>query len=146
MKRHPCGHIGYLEGNRCKECYNTYMRIYLAKRYSDRRQMAIEMLGSRCVQCESVEDLEFDHIDRSQKSFDVSRIWLGRFDRLKQEIEKCQLLCSSCHQEKTSHEMGVPHGGGVKGKRLCKCDLCKAKAREYAKKLKYSAKLKRRCG
>lgn len=93
---------------------------------------AKDYLGGRCIKCGSVKNLQFDHIDRATKEFDVSRMFRNRARKdLISELNKCQLLCKPCHDEKTSREMGVDHGGGLSGKRNCKCALCKARKNEY---------------
>lgn len=42
--------------------------------------------------------LTFDHIDPSQKKYDISKM-IGRYSikTLKKEIEKCRTLCCNCH-------------------------------------------------
>ena len=135
-----------------KDKNNEYMRPYQLERYHTRRASFIEYLGGSCVRCSTNEDLEFDHIDRSSKSFNVSkRMTSMNYEELKLEVDKCQLLCKDCHLEK-SREAGdlkdVGHGGGNSGKRNCKCEPCKLKKAEYmkSKKAQYQAarNLKRR--
>lgn len=94
------------------------------------------MLGGKCVQCGSSEELEFDHTDPSTKEFTISVMWSLAFDnqKLVDELKKVQLLCKTCHKVKSNRE--VPHGGGKYGKRYCKCELCKLKRREYMKTYK----------
>ena len=58
-----------------------------------------------CAVCGDTAFLEWDHIDRSTKSYTVggmpgkdcpmSKIWT--------EIKKCQRLCKSCHHDKGEH-------------------------------------------
>lgn len=107
------------------------MRNYLAERYARRRQMAIDFLGGACVKCGALEDLEIDHIDRSKKSINISKVILASDKKLFAELVKCQVLCEEHHDVKTSHERSVPHGGGVKGRRNCSCELCREAARKY---------------
>ena len=105
------------------------------------RSWAIELLGGRCVDCGTMIELDFDHIDSSTKSFDIS---VGIRDgysraRLQMELLKCQLLCNPCHIEKSIEYMDgrrVEHGGGRRGKRNCKCDPCRLKYNEYMRELK----------
>lgn len=42
--------------------------------------------------------LEFHHINREEKFFDISRRLNYSHDRVKREIKKCELLCSGCHK------------------------------------------------
>jgi len=115
-----------------KERHAAYMRTYYAKRRSD----WIESQGGKCVICGSVKDLEVDHVDRTQKEIQVGRLWTRRKEVRDAELAKCQVLCADCHQMKTGQELGVPHGGGVCGKRGCKCEPCRLKKNQYLKLLK----------
>lgn len=62
-----------LRKNTTREDYNEYYREYMRKYYHDRRKDAIEYLGGKCVLCGSVENLQFDHIDRSTKKYELSK-------------------------------------------------------------------------
>lgn len=116
------------------DAYNAYMRTYLRRRYAERRSWAIAQLGGVCCRCGSTEDLELDHINRSEKLFEVSlAVYKRRLDdpELLAELRKCQVLCTRCHTKKSVAERSVEHGGGLSGKRNCKCELCRAKMRQY---------------
>lgn len=126
-----CGSSSRNNDGKCVPCYNAYMKGYLAKRYQARRDAAIVTLGGECISCGGISDLQFDHQDRGLKSFSMAKIWLGKQDRLQAELAKCQLLCSACHLIKTVDERSVPHGGGKKGRRNCKCDPCRERNRQY---------------
>ena len=71
-----------------------------------RREAILEMLGGKCVRCGAEgDDLHIDHIDPRTKSFDVARA-LERSDGvIRAEIQKCQLLCPSCHRVKTMEDL-----------------------------------------
>lgn len=72
------------------------------KRYIERRRRrALDLLGGRCANCGVTEGLEFDHVDPTSKSFTITARLSGRWDALQAELAKCQLLCASCHDEKT---------------------------------------------
>jgi len=76
-------------------------REYLNNRRKEQRQKMIEHLGGKCLGCGSTKDLQFDHIDRKEKVENVSKL-LGHSDeRVLLEVNKCQLLCSECHNIKT---------------------------------------------
>lgn len=46
--------------------------------------------------------LDFDHIDRTMKSFDVSQVLGSKSDdAVRAEIVKCRVLCANCHRIKT---------------------------------------------
>jgi len=68
------------------------------------RKMLIEYLGGRCIDCKKSEPevkLEFDHVLPCEKEFRISREINKVWDKLKVEVDKCQLLCHDCHMEKT---------------------------------------------
>ncbi len=71
-------------------------------RRQERRKFLIEHLGGKCVGCGAIENLQFDHIDRKQKSFTIGKCWGYTLEKLIEEAEKCQLLCKECHQYKTT--------------------------------------------
>jgi hypothetical protein len=112
------------------------MREYMAERYAARRQMALDFLDNRCAVCGTANELEIDHIDRATKSIDIAKVILSTDEKLFAELVKCQALCKPHHLAKTREETGVPHGGGVRGKRDCKCEPCRILARKYVRELK----------
>jgi hypothetical protein len=45
--------------------------------------------------------MDFDHRDPSAKLTEVSRLVNFGWVKLKAEIEKCDIVCSNCHRERT---------------------------------------------
>jgi len=78
---------------------------YLKSLYKERNTMLRNRLGGVCVKCGSSKDLEFDHIDPQTKLFNVASNAQIEFSRLLKEVDKCQLLCRSCHRDKTNSEL-----------------------------------------
>ena len=70
-------------------------------RRQERRQVLIEHLGGKCVGCGTTTDLQFDHMDRTQKEFSIGKCLDYSMKRLLPEVDKCQLLCYSCHEYKS---------------------------------------------
>jgi len=68
------------------------------------RIKCIEYLGGKCVKCGTTKRLEFDHIDRTTKKYTIAPRVTNNFDNLKEELNKCQLLCAFCHLNKTESE------------------------------------------
>ena len=66
-----------------------------------RKNILIEMLGGKCVDCGTTKNLQFDHIDPSKKSFNISCVLS---ERTLKELEKCELRCGNCHLEKTKND------------------------------------------
>ncbi len=75
----------------------------VAKRRREIRLRAIQYGGGKCMRCgynKYPEVLEFHHKNPSKKNFNISlkghcRSW----ERVRKEIEKCELLCANCHRE-----------------------------------------------
>lgn len=110
-----------------------YHRAYWRKR----RQKIIDFLGGECVECGEADFLEFDHIDPNDKSFDIKANVTLSNSEVYEELKKCQLLCKTCHQQKTAKEnSGFTHGtthGWMKAK--CPCfDCIQKKYSDYDKK------------
>jgi len=108
-----------------------YHRVYNLARYYRLLSKALDLLGNVCNNCGSKENLQFDHIKRATKTFDITtKIMSFAWKKVQAEIEKCQLLCVTCHQEKSCDDLGKTM---VKGKdihgtlssyRYCKCSEC----------------------
>jgi 5-methylcytosine-specific restriction endonuclease McrA len=79
-----------------------YIAKYNLNRYNKRKAEAIEILGGECIVCGSTEDLQFDHIDPSDKSFTLGKLWSASQEKFLEELTKCQLLCFLCHMAKTN--------------------------------------------
>lgn len=116
---------------------NEYMRAYMLRRYNRRMQEARSKLGNRCVRCGATKDLQLDHKDRETKSFTIGRMWSVSEQRFEMELSKCQLLCRTCHEEKTLLDKGQVSGkvthGTLSSYRYCKCDACKLAKSNYNK-------------
>lgn len=56
----------------------------------------------RCERCGFADwrALDFHHLDREEKSFEVSNYAIrgGSLENLKKEIAKCSVLCANCHR------------------------------------------------
>ena len=83
----------YLEKNR--EILKAKKRDFYCKRMTDLRNQA----GGKCVKCGSTIDLDFHHVDPLTKEFDITRgVCRGLpLEKIKEEIKKCELWCSKCH-------------------------------------------------
>ena len=108
-----------------------YRKIFRA----ERTEWALSILGSKCKNCNSIDNLEFHHSIPSEKLFNV----LGALERTKEsiylEIMKCDLLCSNCHMDETLKARGVfraVHGtSSMYSNQKCRCKDCTRAWREY---------------
>jgi len=66
-----------------------------------KKSILVEHLGGKCVGCGTTENLQFDHLDRTQKSFTISKKLDYSLEKLIPEANKCQLLCYNCHEFKS---------------------------------------------
>jgi len=123
-----------------KEEYNEYMRKYHLKRYYLLKNDIIHMLGGKCILCGAISNLAFDHKNPNIKSFNITSMLTYSLTKLKKEINKCQLLCSSCHNIKTLKEqnkkIAIGTHGTLSSYRYCKCSKCRLAKHEYMKKWK----------
>ena len=82
----------------CKECTTIVSREH---RLNMKKKM-IEYLGGKCNKCnysKCNDALEFHHKNPSNKGFNISNYGNKSFKNLKDELDKCILLCANCHRE-----------------------------------------------
>ncbi len=80
---------------------------YLKRAVTERRRrlkvMLVEYKGGQCAICgysRTPWALDLHHVDPKSKSFGLSVKGLTRsWDKLKQEADKCMLICANCHRE-----------------------------------------------
>lgn len=133
-----------------KEEYNAYMKEYMLKRYYKRRTMVIEKLGGVCSVCGSNDRLEIDHIDHTNKGFDLGKAFTSMSEsRLFEEVAKCQLLCYECHKLKTRKDLAEKFDqrefwehGTLAGysHHKCRCNGCKTVWNQYTRDYKRKKK------
>lgn len=101
---HLCLEEAVLYNNRgkfcSKQCKNKY---YVDKRRKNLKQESIAYKGGSCQCCgynRSHWALEFHHLDPKEKDFHLSKGGHTRsWDKIKEELNKCILVCSNCHAE-----------------------------------------------
>jgi hypothetical protein len=82
----------------CRGCFNKRSKELHRKRKAE----AVEYKGGRCVRCGYQGNsavFDFHHLDRKRKSFEIGTCKNRSFAKLKDELDKCVLLCSNCHRE-----------------------------------------------
>lgn len=101
-----CQHHGIvkyvLEGRgfyRCTKC----RQAGVAKRRKRVKEKLVEYKGGKCEICgydKCVSALEFHHLDPTKKDFGIGNKGnTMKFNRIKEEADKCMLVCSNCHRE-----------------------------------------------
>lgn len=77
-------------------------RIYGKKRYRERKKFFDDYkLSKGCLTCgynKCAKALVFHH-PKDDKDFNISQRFNNNFERLKAEMEKCEVLCCRCHRE-----------------------------------------------
>lgn len=107
------------------------MKIYMRERRADNKAYAIKKLGGKCVKCSSNENLQFDHIETRKHNggFVIADMFSHSRQKLDEELSKCQLLCETCHKEKTLNDMGWKDSksehGTPRSYLYCRCQVCK---------------------
>jgi hypothetical protein len=84
---------------RCRKCASEAVQ---RRRKKVKREL-VEYKKGKCIHCgydRCVEALHFHHKDPNEKDFGISANGdTLSLDRLKKEVDKCDLVCSNCHAE-----------------------------------------------
>lgn len=91
----------------CAFCKGQFKKIdgtyYHIKKYrKQRKKDLVNYKGGKCIICgydKCDRALDFHHIDESTKSFSISQNLCRKMKVLKEEVDKCILVCSNCHME-----------------------------------------------
>ncbi len=107
---------------KCKVCYKIRGRSYyqqnrikqleLAKirkhKYIEERKKFLEGIkGKECIDCGIKYPawvMDFDHREGQKKISSVSKLafrTIAKLEKIKEEIEKCDLVCANCHRQRT---------------------------------------------
>jgi hypothetical protein len=80
-----------------------YLKMAVTKRRRRLKAMVVEYKGGKCIICgykKCTWAFDLHHIDESKKDFSLSVRGLTRsWKRIKNEADKCALLCANCHRE-----------------------------------------------
>lgn len=82
----------------CIQCSNRYGRGKLRSV----KQQCVDYKGGKCELCgysRCLAALDFHHTDPAKKKFSISQLRHCEFSFLKDEVDKCILLCANCHRE-----------------------------------------------
>ncbi len=83
----------------CKKCTT----IQTIERMHKMKKLMVDYKGGKCVKCgynTYMGALEFHHLNPEEKDFNPSRLKKYTFDdKIKNELDKCILVCANCHRE-----------------------------------------------
>jgi hypothetical protein len=81
---------------------NTYNRYEYAR---NRKREIVSMFGNRCAICRTenlpISNYEFHHLNPKEKQYQISKILLWNWDIIKNELQKCIMICANCHKTLT---------------------------------------------
>lgn len=91
--------------------------IAVSNRRRKIKQMAVEYLGGSCERCgykKCIGALDFHHKNKNEKSFLISGkgsciAWV----KIKNELDKCMLVCANCHREIHAEEDYLSNKNGL---------------------------------
>jgi hypothetical protein len=92
---------------RGKQGGSVYCKSCTSKQSLDRqralKQQAVDYKGGCCEKCGYSKyngALEFHHLDPKEKDFSIGSLKSYSFsDKIKEELDKCVLVCANCHRE-----------------------------------------------
>lgn len=82
-------------------------RKYLRERCARLRRDWL-LANGPCVDCDSWDQLEVDHVDSKTKI--THRVWTWTEERRSLELAKCVVRCHDCHVQKTGARQEYAHG------------------------------------
>ena len=84
--------------NACKICQNKEKH----NNQIANKEYGIKYLGGKCSSCgydKCADALDFHHLDPSLKDVNAKYIRSWSKERIRDELDKCVLLCANCHRE-----------------------------------------------
>lgn len=91
---HKNGYVRY----RCKKCDN----LETIKRFRTYKKQAVAYKGGKCVKCgynKCLGSLDFHHRESTQKDPNWRKMRNWPIEKIKAELDKCDLVCRNCHGE-----------------------------------------------
>jgi hypothetical protein len=80
---------------RCNSCHVNIRRFKIKKQ-------CLEYKGGKCIECgysRCDDAMHFHHLDPKSKDFRISGAHSRSWKSIKDELDKCILLCANCHSE-----------------------------------------------
>jgi hypothetical protein len=90
----------------CKKFMREYATVSRVKTKARNKAYVDEVKSGPCTDCGGrfpTVCMHFDHLDGATKEFEISWAIARTFslERIKLEIEKCELVCANCHAVRT---------------------------------------------
>lgn len=84
----------------CKNCRRKSKRLAYRISAAEYKNNVCEICGLKRNTIDDLEIFDFHHKDKSNKSFELSdNIESKNWDIVKQELDKCIMLCANCHRK-----------------------------------------------
>ena len=97
--------IKYLKTRQKKKASEDVRKLQIKKNVIEwrirRKKELVDYKGGKCIHCgynRCINNLLFHHRDPSEKEFQISGSTYS-IERLKKEVDKCDLVCCNCHGE-----------------------------------------------
>lgn len=75
---------------------------HVKNRIQKLKELAVEYLGGKCTICgynRCIWALDFHHRNPEEKKFTIGKYYSRSWEKLKKELDKCDLVCANCHRE-----------------------------------------------
>ena len=90
-----CGKNYKTKGVVCGPCNSNFRRF-------EKKKKAVEYLGGKCIKCgynTCIAALTFHHRNPEEKEFEIGGNHCISDERIKKELDKCDLICQNCHSQ-----------------------------------------------
>lgn len=81
----------------------VYLKDKKDREYKKSNEIIIKAKSVPCMDCNKVYPwyvMDFDHV-RGEKKFNIGASRHCGINKIKEEIEKCEIVCSNCHRFRT---------------------------------------------
>ena len=87
----------------------------IARKEAQRAKVNAIKKESGCSSCGCKENLHFHHTDKTTKEFNIADRPGISWERIKNEIDKCIVLCDTCHAAHHHNEDSLLGSNGARG-------------------------------
>ena len=87
------------------------LRAQMRNQARERKAHFVAYLGGKCFDCGEAHEpyiFDFDHRDPNTKTADPGALMAqSSMERIREEVDKCDLVCANCHRRRTYHSREV---------------------------------------